>query len=260
MADGRHAADPARPASRTASTAPVLLIAAAVLVVVAAAVPIDWTLTSRYNPLDAPRTYSPTPRPEPTPTDLGVPAQAPLPGAATAFAVVFVLLAALALVLLARYLWSIRPRRVVAVVAPPPPVPIGEASLEEQGAALRRGALSALEVLDEIAEPRDAVVRSWLALEQAALSSGAGRRPADSPTEFVRVLLASTGADRDATTELLRLYHRARFSTHEVGLAEVQRARHCVSALARSLDGYEAALRRGVTPHQFGSATERGTR
>ena len=119
-------------------------------------------------------------------------------------------------------------------------------SAAAQAEALRRGALTALEILDEMADPEDAVIRSWLALEQAAAFSGAPRRPADSPTEFARSLLARTGADRAAVRTLLQLYHRARFSSHPVGLAEIRQARACVLGLSHSLAGYENALRRSV--------------
>ena len=96
------------------------------------------------------------------------------------------------------------------------------------------------------AEPRDAVVRSWLALEDAAEASGAPRRPADSPTEFTGQVLRSTAADPEAVTRLLNLYHRARFSDHTVGMAEVKQARAAVLSLCRTWAGYEDALRSSV--------------
>ena len=220
----------------------------ALLVVLASAARLGWSLNPRFDPL--PTVPQATPSAPPAASANGfepLPEATPLPGVAAVFWTLVTLAVVVAVLLLARHLWRIRPRRRVQVVTPAPP-PAGTVSIEEQTAALRRGALSALELLDEIPDPQDAVVRAWLALEQAAESSGAARRPADSPTEFVRALLVSTGADRAASTQLLALYHRARFSGHPVGLPEVRQARTCVAALARSLDGYESALRRSVAP------------
>ena len=126
-------------------------------------------------------------------------------------------------------------------------MPLGHELADPDTQALRRGARTALELLDEIADPQDAVIRSWLALEQAAEASGAPRRPADSPTEFTGAVLRSTAADPVAVRSLLNLYHRARFSDHPVGIAEVKQARACVSALCRSWSGYENALRSSVS-------------
>ena len=245
------------PGPRSIPTPAIAMAALALLVVLASATRIGWSLSPRFDPLQTvPRA---TPSAPPAPSANGIerlPETTPLPGAATVFWTLVTLAAVVVVLLLARHLWRIRPRRQVQVVTPTTP-PAGLVSIEEQTAALRRGALSALELLDEIPDPQDAVVRAWLALEQAAVSSGAPRRPADSPTEFVGTLLASTGADREASTQLLQLYHRARFSGHPVGLPEVRQARACVAALARSLDGYESALRRSVATPRTGGGDRR---
>lgn len=255
MAEPRHAATPARRSAPGLSSVPVSVPAAVafgLLVVLAASVRVDWSVTDRLTLLDSAGTYSPTPLPAATMTDLEQPELTTLPWAGPVFFAVAVLLAGVLLVLLARFLWRARPQRRVQVAAPDPAVPTGAVSADCHSAALRRGAQTALELLDEIADPQDAVIRSWLALEQAAASSGAPRRRADSPTEFARGLLAATGADRAAVRQLLSLYHRARFSSHPVGLAEVREARGCVIALSRSLAGYENALRHSVASARTG--------
>ena len=97
---------------------------------------------------------------------------------------------------------------------------------------LRQGVQAAQRSLDEIADPNNAIVAAWLALEEAASSSGVPREPAQTPTEFTVAVLAETAADPQATQDLLRLYHRARFSSAGVGAAEVVQASNCLAILA----------------------------
>lgn len=223
-----------------------VVIGFGVLVLAAASTRIDWSVTNRFNPLDGVRAYSPTPLPAASPPDLEQPEVTTLPWAGPVFWTLLAVVAVVLVAVLARLLWRARPRRRVQVMTTAPPAPSGAVSVEERAAALRRGAMTAMELLDEIPDPQDAVIRSWLALERAADSSGAPRSPADSPTEFARRLLTATGADTDAVRKLLFLYHRARFSGHPVGLPQVIQARACVASLSRSLAGYESALRRSV--------------
>ena len=216
------------------------------VVVLASATTLSWTITTRFEPLEGARNYTPTPMSEPTGAELPPPEVTPLTWTGPLAGIVLAVLGAVLLALLLRRLWLLRPRRRVEVIVSAPPTPHGPVSAEAQAAALSRAAKTALELLEEIPDPQDAVVRSWLALEQAAATVGAGRRPADSPTEFARGVLAATGADRAAVTRLLALYHQARFSAHPVGLAEVRQARECVLGLSHSLAGYEKALRSSV--------------
>ncbi len=105
---------------------------------------------------------------------------------------------------------------------------------------LRQGVEAAQRSLDEIADPNNAVVAAWLALEDAAASSGVPRRPAETPTEFTVDVLRSTRADQAATRELLGLYHRARFSAAGVSRTDVNAASRCLAALARSWEAMSA--------------------
>lgn len=99
---------------------------------------------------------------------------------------------------------------------------------------LRQGVRAAQRSLDDIADPNNAIVAAWLALEDAAASSGVARQAADTPTEFTIDVLTKTEADPDAASELLSLYHQARFSSHGVGRAEVVRAADCLGRLSAS--------------------------
>lgn len=120
------------------------------------------------------------------------------------------------------------------------PDPVGGAvavAVEEPDLpVLRRGVVEARRYLTEIDRPVDAVVAAWLALEDAAGSSGVRRMPAQTPTEFTVAVLERTSADAEATTELLALYHRARFSRQPIGADEVALASRCLARLAASWD------------------------
>ncbi|MEX0705119.1 MAG: DUF4129 domain-containing protein [Nitriliruptoraceae bacterium] len=105
---------------------------------------------------------------------------------------------------------------------------------EPEVPVLRRGVEAAQRHLAAAAGPTDAVVSAWLALEEAAATSGVRRRPAQTPTEFTVGVLERTRADADATTELLALYHRARFSRAAVGPADVASASDCFTRIAAS--------------------------
>jgi hypothetical protein len=105
---------------------------------------------------------------------------------------------------------------------------------------LRRGVTAAQRHLDEIADPDNAIIEAWLALEAAAASSGVRRGPAETPTEFTGDVLQSTAADPAAVSRLLTLYHRARFSAAGVTREDVATAGQCLAALARSWDAMTA--------------------
>ncbi len=240
---------PSSPARRAAPDLSVVAIAGLVVaVVLAAATPIPWSITTRFRLLDTARNFTPTPLPT---TDGGPLGETGLERVVPEWVgILFWVAIGVALVSAAgwaaRRVWRARPRRQLQVDIEPVTVPTGPVSGEVDSEALRHGARTALELLDEIPDPQDAVIRSWLALEEAAAASGIPRRPADSPTEFTGAVLTSTAAEPVAVTRLLRLYQRARFSTHPVGLPEVKEARECVLSLCHSWSGYENALRQSV--------------
>ena len=90
------------------------------------------------------------------------------------------------------------------------------------------------------ADPHDAVVAAWVALERAAERAGTRRDPAQTPTEFTSTVLASTRVDADAVATLRGLYHRARFGETPLGVHDLEAAR---AALARI--GADLATRAG---------------
>jgi Domain of unknown function (DUF4129) len=222
-----------------------------VLAVVAAAVggswrlqPPDWVLSGQNEPLvplpvpTVPE-FGPTVRPNVEGDPLDVSWLAPLA----------IVLAVLAVAALMWWLWLRYQRSAVeqrtarqvsgALVLPSTPeVPV-----------LRQGVAAAQRHLDQIADPNNAIVAAWLALEAAASSSGVHREPAETPTEFTVDVLAATAADPAATRELLALYHRARFSAAGVTRADVSAASRCLVVLAV---GWEALRAEAVTPGASG--------
>jgi hypothetical protein len=117
-------------------------------------------------------------------------------------------------------------------------------------AAVRRAVRQARDVLGRpvpAGQERDAVIRCWLALEDAAAQAGTMRLPAQTPTEFTMTLLAEHNADEGATAQLLRLYHLARFGSRPLDRYAVQEARGALvridASLARSaqLQDHEVA-------------------
>lgn len=117
------------------------------------------------------------------------------------------------------------PRGLAADLAAPP---------EPDIPVLLRGVSAARDLLTRFAEPSDAVIAAWLALEEAADRSGVHRRPSATPTEFTLAVLAATPAPPAATRELLDLYRTARFSTHPVTAGDVERAARCLADIAAS--------------------------
>lgn len=148
------------------------------------------------------------------------------------------------LVYLFHSLWQRRPRRAVVVETQPGTTPAGALGIDADLPTLLRGAKAAETILTEVGGvPRDLVLRCWLALEEAAAASGAARKPSDSPSEFTSTVLRATQADPASVDTLLRLYHRARFSTHPVTDDDVRTARGAVVRLAQTWRGFDVAMR-----------------
>ncbi|SDC16769.1 protein of unknown function [Sanguibacter gelidistatuariae] len=90
--------------------------------------------------------------------------------------------------------------------------------------ALREAATHAETLLREGEHSTDAIIAAWLALEDAAVRSGATRGAAQTPTEFTVAVLGTTPASPQAVTELLGLYHLARFAHTDMTAAQVAAA------------------------------------
>ena len=98
-------------------------------------------------------------------------------------------------------------------------------------AALRTGAADARSALDD-ADPRTAVLRCWVLLEEAAERAGGSRGPAETSAEFAQQVLRRSRVDPAALETLHALYRRARFSDLPVDEADRADARAAVERVA----------------------------
>lgn len=85
--------------------------------------------------------------------------------------------------------------------------------------------------------PRNAIVATWLRLEEAVSSERFPRRPSETPTELVARALTAYHLDPAATARLADLYEEARFSRHPVTEAHRREAHDCLVTLLRPLQG-----------------------
>jgi hypothetical protein len=84
---------------------------------------------------------------------------------------------------------------------------------EEVVAALDAGLL---DLDDDAADPRTAVIACWVRLEQAAAAAGVPRLPDDTATDLVVRMLTRRHLDADLLNGFADVYRRARYATHRV--------------------------------------------
>lgn len=106
----------------------------------------------------------------------------------------------------------------------------GEHALQ---AAVQRG----LREMADQPDAREAVVRAWLLLGEAAAVAGTPRRPAESAREYARRLGDTHGLPRTSLERLAALYREARFSDHEMLPEQRAVARNELFALQTALAG-----------------------
>ena len=82
------------------------------------------------------------------------------------------------------------------------------AAIVEEAAAQRAALLTG--------EPRNAIVRCWLQLENDVAAVGLTRDPSDTSAEFTARVVGRYTVDRDAIDDLAALYREARFSRHPI--------------------------------------------
>lgn len=125
-------------------------------------------------------------------------------------------------------------------------VPVPEALLEGTDAgldALTRG------------EPRNAIVATWVALEDGAAAAGLPRHAAETSTEYVQRVLRSWDVDPRSLGELAALFREARFSTHALVEEHRSRAVRALAAIRADL----GRARPDVVPSVGGPARHEGT-
>jgi hypothetical protein len=102
------------------------------------------------------------------------------------------------------------------------------------GTAVREAlAPAAEEALMAVEQPdaREAVVRTWLLLGEAAAATGLPARPAETATEYAARIAAELDLPGGELDRLADLYREARFSRHEVGERQRAEARELLRRL-----------------------------
>ena len=225
---------PTRSPAGTATRRTALAVAAAtvlLLVVVAgAALSGDWSVTPEPAPTTTGEMLPPTAEPTEPPVLIkpgdGEPNEWAGRAVNIVLAVAGALLAAFLLYRLGLWVrrtlvpWLATRRDGPVDPGPPPAIDLEVVPLT----ALHQGAAHAQMLLREGEHSNDAIIAAWLALEDAAVRSGASRAPAQTPTEFTVAVLGATPASPDAVSELLGLYHLARFAHTEMTGAQVAAA------------------------------------
>ncbi len=111
----------------------------------------------------------------------------------------------------------------------------GADGLEDVAAAARR-ALARLDAADP-ARSSEAVLASWVLLEEAGGRLGRGRAHTDTPSDFAgRLLSAVPDLDATALADLRRTYSRVRFGRVGAGPDDVRRCRQSLQELLAVLE------------------------
>lgn len=137
----------------------------------------------------------------------------PLSIVITLYVVLGLLLVALLMVFIGRAQARRRRRRAAGDFADP--VDVDELAPEQLSAALAAAVAARLAAM-ATGTPRNAIVRSWLDLEETVAAAGLPRDPALTAAEFTREVLARYDVDQAAIATLSDLYREARFSEHEL--------------------------------------------
>ncbi|MFD0594523.1 DUF4129 domain-containing protein [Catellatospora coxensis] len=95
-----------------------------------------------------------------------------------------------------------------------PPVRIAQLTDEEEVVAALDAGL--LDLDDDAADPRTAVIACWVRLEQAAAAAGVPRLPDDTATDLVVRMLHRRRLDAGVLNGFADVYRRARYATHRV--------------------------------------------
>lgn len=96
---------------------------------------------------------------------------------------------------------------------------------------------SGLEFLRSDLPPRNAIIAAWQELEKAAENSGLERSAAHTPTEFTMAALDQLALPADQLSQLLSLFHQARFTDHAIEPDDSERAQHIFRTLSGHLVG-----------------------
>jgi cell division protein FtsL len=96
----------------------------------------------------------------------------------------------------------------------------------------QRALAGAQQSLEYAPTPRDAIIESWLALEQGIAAAGIARRPAQTTTEYVVSVLSDIDLPDADLRVLADLYGRALFDDEEIPEDARSRAREALTRLS----------------------------
>lgn len=221
---------------RWAKTAAALVATAAfgVTAGLVMAAPRDRPACSSGECMPAPRSETPTVSPVPTPRSRPPSEELPRPTEEFSLPIgpLLAIAAALVLLTLTAFAVPVLVRRWRApAVEEPSGVPASVAlrtAVEAAGYALRHGD-----------GPRDAVIRSYAAMEGALAEAGATPSPSDTPAE-VLTRAAAAGLIRGSAAEALtELFRTARFSRHPITERDVRRAEEALISVREDLGAVE---------------------
>jgi len=224
------------------------LLLVAAIVVVTSGGPVDFLSASQptSRPSLSPSPFTPPATPTPTPgstspweQDSGSSTPPPWVEPLRQLLVLLTLLAAAYLLFrLGRYLADVASRRSPRATVPGPAVvtPLPEVPQDLLGAPARRR-----RALLGQGEPRNAIVATWLDLEESLVASGLPRRPAETPGEYVARVLTTWDVDVRALADLADLYREARFSSHPMDQQQRDRAMRDLDQVHADLAAAEGA-------------------
>jgi Sec-independent protein translocase protein TatA len=87
---------------------------------------------------------------------------------------------------------------------------------DEDESAVEAGLARALRSLEDLSDPREAVVRCWVEFEAALRPLGVSRQSAETPKELAKRVLAATQLDPMMIERLQDWYRDARYSQREI--------------------------------------------
>ena len=107
--------------------------------------------------------------------------------------------------------------------------------LHRDVALVEQAVAAGLAEIDLGTDPRSAIIACWVHFEKAAERVGIPREASDTPSDLVRKLLHRHELDGESLSRLSDAYLLARYSPHEVGEADRDRARAALVELQRQL-------------------------
>ncbi len=117
-------------------------------------------------------------------------------------------------------------------------LPPDEASLAEgQRGDLQDAVSSGRRALARLDDARAAIIACYVAMERSLAVAGAAHADADTPDEFLARAVAAGLVRGAAAGELTGLFYEARFSAHELTVAQRDAAREALEQLADDLRG-----------------------